>query len=160
MAASQARTQKVKSTQASKQAAQLHQLWRSFGETSGQRKPITGKVKHGEKIGRILGYPTANMRLHRQLPHGVYISLAKFKNRIYPALTFIGAPETFNIHTVRFETYLFGFSGNLYGEWLSVRLLKKMRHNKKFASKEELLRAMHADERAARKFFTTHSIQV
>src|SRR5438132_1039110 len=96
-----------------------------------------GKVLGGNKRGKTLGFPTANIPLHKKIPEGIYISDAKIKGNYYPALTFIGRAITFGENELKSETYLLKNSQNLYGVFVSIRLHKKIRENKKFKSAEE-----------------------
>ncbi len=126
-----------------------------------------GKVRQGDKRGRELGYPTANMFLHKNIEEGVYVSQVKVTSSSsghsesrssvvvwHPALTFIGQAKTFNKTDYKAESWLLDFKENLYGKTLTVKLLKKMRGNKKFDSAERLITQMKQDEKEAREYFT------
>lgn len=115
-----------------------------------------GKVVHGDRRGKKLGFPTANMRYHHQADDGVYISLAKVGDEWHEALTFIGAAKTFGNTQRRAETWILDFNRNLYGQWISVRLLKYTRGNKKFVSVDALIDAIRNDEKQARRYFKQH----
>lgn len=112
-----------------------------------------GKVQHGAKRGRELGFPTANMRLHTKIPEGIYISEVKIQKTIYPAVTFIGNAKTFGEKDYKAESYLLDFNNQVYGQWLTVTLMTKIRNNEKFDSKESLITQIEQDILAARKFF-------
>jgi len=114
---------------------------------------VRGIVRHGDKRGAALGYPTANVRLHQNVHDGVYVSLVSVRGKWHPSVTFIGAAKTFNKTQRILETHIFDFTSQIYGEWVSVRLLRRLRGNKKFHSVQQLLRAMRDDERRARKYF-------
>jgi len=75
------------------------------------------------------------------------------KGITYPALTFIGKAITFGETKLQAESYLLGFSGDLYGKEITINLLQKIRDNKKFNSQEELVAQMQKDLIVARKFF-------
>lgn len=113
-----------------------------------------GKVRSHNKRGKGLGFPTANASLHKNIPEGIYISKTKIKNKQYPSITFIGAAKTFNETRFHAETYILDFNRNIYGQWISVSLLKKIRGNKKFASEKELIKQMKKDKQEAEKYFT------
>src|SRR3989338_1480869 len=98
-----------------------------------------GKVRIDNKRGNKLGFPTANLNLTKNIPEGIYISKVKIQAKKYPALTFIGKAKTFNEQKFQAETYILDFNQNIYGKWISVELLKKIRANKKFNSREELI---------------------
>ncbi|MBU1031433.1 riboflavin kinase [Patescibacteria group bacterium] len=117
-----------------------------------------GKVREHNKRGKRLGFPTANVNLWKKIPEGIYISQTKLQNKIYPSLTFIGIAKTFNETKTLAETYILDFQKNIYNKWISVKLLKKIRDNKKFNSAKELVVRMKKDEQEARKYFSKHAI--
>lgn len=112
-----------------------------------------GKVRKHNQRGKDLGFPTANINLAKIIPEGIYISKIKIGNKLYPALTFIGIAKTFNEKKVQAETYILDFNENIYNQWVSVKLLKKIRKNKKFKSAEDLTEQMKKDEKAGRDYF-------
>ena len=112
-----------------------------------------GKVRVHNQRGKKLGFPTANVNLKKNIPEGIYISQLKLKGKIHPSLTFIGKSKTFNEQKFQSETYILNFNKNIYGKFISVKLIKKIRNNKKFNSAEELVKQMEADEKIARKYF-------
>lgn len=112
-----------------------------------------GKVKSGEKRGKTLGFPTANISLRKKIPEGIYISKAIIERKWYPALTFIGKAKTFDGKEFQAETYFLSYNKNVYGKWISIRLIKKIRGNKKFNSEKELIIAMQKDEEKAKNYF-------
>jgi len=120
----------------------------------GRPWEIRGPVVHGDKLGRVLGWPTANLWLGRHLEpaRGVYaVTVAmpdgterKGVANIGRRPTLGGDPET------RLEVFLFDFDGDLYDRVIGVRLVHFLRPDAKFADLEELKAAIAADERAAR----------
>ena len=113
-----------------------------------------GKVKKHNQRGKTLGFPTANINLNKKIAEGIYISTLKIENKVYPSLTFVGKAKTFNEIKFQAETYILDFKKDLYGSWITVELLKKIRGNKKFNSEKELISQMKKDETVARKYFT------
>lgn len=113
-----------------------------------------GKVKKGKGRGKDLGFPTANLNLHKKIPEGVYLSLTKINEKQIPSLTFIGSAKTFNEKKYQAESYLLDFSGSLYGKYISVNLFKKIRGNLKFKTVKDLINQMKEDKKAAEKFFS------
>lgn len=113
-----------------------------------------GKVRKHNQRGKKLGFPTANLRLRKKIPEGIYISRIKLSDSWYQSLTFIGQAKTFNEKKIHAETYILDFNQDIYSKWISVELLKKIRDNKKFDSAEELVEQMKKDEQEARKFLT------
>lgn len=114
-----------------------------------------GKVRKGNKRGKDLGFPTANVNLSKNIPEGIYISHTKFEGRIYPSLTFVGKAKTFNEKKFQAEIYILDFNKNIYGCWISVKLINKIRINIKFDSQEELINQMNKDEQITRKYFAS-----
>lgn len=112
-----------------------------------------GKVRKHNQRGRKLGFPTANINLRKNIAEGIYVSQTKIEEKIYPSLTFIGQAKTFNEKKFHAETYILDFSKNIYDQWISVQLLKKIRGNKKFNSAEELIIQMEKDKQVARRYF-------
>lgn len=112
-----------------------------------------GKVRKHKQRGKKLGFPTANINLHKKIPEGVYISKTKLNGKVHPAVTFIGKAETFNETKLFAETYILDFKKDIYGKWISVELIKKIRESKKFNSAEELIKEIKKDEQIARKYF-------
>lgn len=112
-----------------------------------------GKVRKYNQRGKKLGFPTANVNLHKNIPEGIYVSTTKVDKNKHKSVTFIGQAKTFNEKRFHSETYILDFNQSLYGRWISVKLLKKTRDNKKFDSAEELIAQMKKDEKVARKYF-------
>lgn len=112
-----------------------------------------GKVRKHRQRGTTLGFPTANLTIHKKIPEGVYISKTKLNGKMYPSVTFIGKAETFNETKLFAETYILDFKKDIYGKWISVELIKKIRESKKFKSAKELIEEIKKDEQIARKYF-------
>lgn len=113
-----------------------------------------GKVITGKKRGAGLGFPTANVRLHRKIPEGIYASEVRVDRKKYHAATFVGSAKTFGEKEYKAESFLLDFSGNLYGKWIIIRIYKKIRDNKKFNSEKELIEQMKNDILRTREFFS------
>jgi riboflavin kinase/FMN adenylyltransferase len=113
---------------------------------------IEGVVEHGNKKGRELGYPTANMSLRDTLApaYGVYAVRACIKGEWKPAVANIGIRPMFQVAAPLVETHVFDFSGDLYGQILRVRPVKKLRDEAKFADIEALKVQMAQDCAQAR----------
>lgn len=114
-----------------------------------------GKVRKHNQRGKTLGFPTANVALHKNIAEGIYISKTKINGEEYKSVTFIGTAKTFNEKRFNAETYILDFNENIYGCWITIEVLKKIRRNKKFDSVEELIEQMKKDEQVARKYFTS-----
>lgn len=116
---------------------------------------ISGVVTKGEQLGKQLGFPTANIRLHKKVPEGIYAGSVTINGKLFYAATFVGSAKTFQKTDVKVESYLLDFDKNIYGKWITVRLYKKIRRNKKFNSVEKLVEQMNKDVEAIREFFKT-----
>ncbi len=120
----------------------------------GRPYEIRGRVVRGHGRGRGLGFPTANVRTESEiLPPGVFLSLVTAGRRSVPALTNVGTDPTFGRGPVGVESYLLGFRGSLYGRDVAVKLLRRLRPERKFASPEALKRRMEADLAEAERYF-------
>ncbi|MBU1119240.1 riboflavin kinase [Patescibacteria group bacterium] len=114
---------------------------------------IAGKVQEGDKRGRELGFPTVNMKIgNLTIPYGVYVVLAKIKERILKGIAHVGIVETFNVKDPRCEVHLLDYNGDLYNERVELNLLKLLRQVKKFHDSQELVLQLKEDEKAARHF--------
>lgn len=123
-------------------------------EKLGRPWEIRGTVVHGDKLGRVLGWPTANIWIGRHLEpaRGVYavtVALpdgreAKGVANVGRRPTLGGDPET------RLETFIFDFAGDLYGREIGVRLIRFLRPDAKFAGLDELKDAIARDVEEAR----------
>ena len=113
---------------------------------------ITGEVVHGDKRGRELGYPTANMRLDPAcgLRHGIYAVRVGVGARRYDGVASFGRRPMFDVGTVLLEVFLFDFSGDLYGRMIDVAFIDWIRPELAFADVAELVHRMDEDSRRAR----------
>jgi riboflavin kinase / FMN adenylyltransferase len=117
---------------------------------------VTGEVIHGEKRGRDLGYPTANLRLDRHcgLRHGIYavrVGRGEGKDRQhYDGVASFGRRPTFDNGAALLEVFLFDFNGDLYGTSLDVAFIGFIRQELKFDSVEALVARMDDDSVRAR----------
>ena len=110
-------------------------------------KPYTiiGEVVHGNKIGRKLGYPTANIDYKEYtLPKsGVYLTVAKIKDKKYLSMTNIGHNPTLNAQEKsRLEIHVLDFDEEIYGENIEISFIKYLREERKYESKEELMKSL------------------
>ena len=117
---------------------------------------IKGIVAKGKQRGKLLGFPTANIRLIQSIPEGVYISQTIISSTSLPSLSFVGKAETFNEDDVKLETYIFNFDEDLYGKEIIVELIKKIRNSQKFQSKEKLIEQMEKDKKEALEYFSDY----
>jgi riboflavin kinase/FMN adenylyltransferase len=120
----------------------------------GRPWEITGPVSHGDKRGRTIGFPTANVPLGRQLEpaRGVYaVQVALADGRLVPGVANIGARPTVGGTESRVESHLFDFAEDLYGQEVGIRLLHFLRDEQRFPGLEALVAQIGLDAAAARR---------
>jgi riboflavin kinase/FMN adenylyltransferase len=118
-----------------------------------KRELIWGKVKPGSKRGKLLGFPTLNLKLHKNISEGVYLAKVKIEGRLFSSLTFVGAAKTFGQKQKKVESYILDFDKDIYGKWITVELSQKIRGNIKFNSEKELIRQIKKDLKFAMETF-------
>jgi riboflavin kinase/FMN adenylyltransferase len=113
---------------------------------------VSAMVIHGDKRGRQLGFPTANLALDPTcaLRHGIYAVRVAAAGRRYNGVASFGRRPMFDTGTVLLEIFLFDFDGDLYGANIDVAFIAWLRDEAMFASAEELVRQMEEDSRLAR----------
>jgi riboflavin kinase/FMN adenylyltransferase len=114
---------------------------------------INGRVIHGEKRGRDLGYPTANIRLDRNcgLKHGIYAVRVGLEDKRFEGVASFGRRPTFDNGAPLLEVFLFDFQEDLYGKQLDVAFIAFIRDELKFDSVAALVRQMDDDSARARE---------
>jgi riboflavin kinase/FMN adenylyltransferase len=129
------------------------------GALLGRPYEIAGTIICGRSVGRKLGFPTANLKPQNEiLPPGIYISWADLGEKSYASLTYIGKRPTFGRHRLHVEAYLFNFRGDLYGRGLRLRLLRRLRSDRKFSSSAALTRQISLDVSRAQAYFHRRSL--
>ena len=124
----------------------------------GRPYRILGRVIHGNQLGRTIGFPTANIRLHRQVNpvKGVYAVKVRLKSgAFFNGVANIGTRPTINGVNQLLEAHLFDFQGDIYGQWLEVELCHKIRNEMKFASFDDLKDQIAKDVETAKNIFKT-----
>jgi riboflavin kinase / FMN adenylyltransferase len=121
----------------------------------GRPFSISGKVAHGDKLGRTIGFPTANISIHRKLSPvlGVYSVLIKLKSQIYSGVCNVGKRPTLGGSKTLLEVFIFDFDEVIYGEHVTVIFKQKCREEKKFESFDELKKQIKKDVEKSRLFF-------
>lgn len=120
----------------------------------GRPYTISGHVITGEQRGRLIGFPTANISLNGRLcpAHGVYqVEVRDEAGRHFYGIANIGERPTFGRITPRLEVHLFDFSGDLYGQTLTVSLLKFIRREQKFDGVDALKAQIEKDVLAVKQ---------
>jgi riboflavin kinase/FMN adenylyltransferase len=125
---------------------------------------MRGEVVGGDRRGRELGFPTANLVPDQALiqpGHGIYAARASFDGEERPAAVNVGVRPTFKTDlVVLVEAYLLDWEGDLYGHALAIDFLSRLRGERRFASVDDLIAQMHRDVEAARAVYTAHSATV
>ncbi|MGO1752470.1 MAG: bifunctional riboflavin kinase/FAD synthetase [Psychroflexus sp.] len=114
---------------------------------------LTGEIVRGKGLGKELGYPTANLKIkedYKLIPReGVYVVQSKIDGQFYFGLMNIGTNPTFDEVDQSIETYFFDLNQDLYGQHISIQLLKRLRDEQKFDGPNQLIEAMNKDKEQA-----------
>lgn len=125
----------------------------------GYHYRICSNIIQGEKLGRLLGFPTANQMLPPQvrLAHGVYaVRLRRANGILYDGVASFGCrPTVVKDGAPLLETYLFDFNDDLYGENCTISFFRFLREQEKFDGFEPLIAQMHRDEKKAKEILKT-----
>ena len=121
----------------------------------GKPYSVAGRVAHGNKLGRTIGFPTANIMLNRLVVpiHGVYAVKVETKTGTYQGIANIGNRPTINGTKPLLEVHIFDFNRAIYGEAIEVSFIKKIRNEVKFANFEALKQQIQRDKTQAVEFF-------
>ena len=117
---------------------------------------ISGRVVHGDELGRTIGFPTANLPLRRQVSpvKGVYaVEVMGLGDKPLPGVANIGTRPTVAGSRQQLEVHVLDVVMDLYGRHIDVVLRKKIRNEQRFASLDELKAQIARDELTAREFF-------
>jgi riboflavin kinase/FMN adenylyltransferase len=128
----------------------------------GRPYGVEGRVVRGEERGRVLGFPTANLRpQNRVIPrNGVYVTATLIDGAWRRSVTNVGTRPTFGgAREPSVETFVMNWSGELYGDVVRVRFLYRLRDEKKFASVEELKKQIEFDCERAEHYFSRAGVQ-
>lgn len=128
-------------------------------EFLGYDYPISGKVVHGDKIGRTIGFPTANLQLEDErklLPaSGVYAVRVSVDGAMYGGMLNIGVrPTVSRSGIVRLEVNIFDFHSEIYDKTISVFLLARVRGERKFNDVAELCTQLETDKQVVLKYLS------
>jgi len=126
----------------------------------GRPVEVLGTVVKGNEIGRELGFPTANINPHHEIvpPSGVYIVKVNIDKHIYNGVLNIGVRPTFYGNKKQdkeptIEVFIFNFKKNIYKKDIEVKFIKRIRSEKKFKSRQDLIQQIKLDVTKARKCY-------
>lgn len=123
----------------------------------GRYFSISGRVVHGAKRGRQLGFPTANINLDKRVVplRGVFaVSVKGADDKTHLGVANLGTRPVFDEKKLLLEAHLFDFDRMIYGRHISVEFFKRLRDERKFSSIDELVAQIATDIKTAREYFT------
>jgi len=122
----------------------------------GRDYSIAGKVLHGEKRGRQMNFPTANIDVAdlAHPPVGIYAVHAESETKKWNGAAYLGYRPTFNGRTLLLETHLLDDTPNVYDQWLNVSFVKRIREDRKFTGHDDLAEQIARDCKAAREILS------
>ncbi|MCX6250299.1 MAG: hypothetical protein NTX61_06060 [Bacteroidetes bacterium] len=116
----------------------------------GNAYSLRGIVVKGQQLGRVLGYPTANLNLHEEsrlfLANGVYAVNITIDGKEYGGMANIGIRPTLDQHELTVEVNIFSFDGDIYGKEILLHFIERIRDEKKFGNLEELKDQLSRDK--------------
>lgn len=119
-------------------------------EYLGRNFMLTGKVVHGDGLGKKINFPTANIQIkepYKIIPkNGVYLAKTIFNSNIYFGMMNIGVRPTIGGKNKSLEIYFFNFKDNIYDKTISIEIINKIRDEEKFSSIDELKTQLKKDE--------------
>lgn len=126
-------------------------------ELLGRNFTYAGEVVNGDRRGRKLGFPTANIEIddrRAMLPNGAYIVRVKVRGQMFSGIANVGDNPTFKVARRRLEVFIDNFSDDIYGEEIFVSFISKLRDEKTFASVDDLKAQLNEDLKTMRNFQT------
>ncbi len=125
----------------------------AFKNLAGHAYTLRGNVVEGNKVGRRLGFPTANLdtkEANKVLPgQGAYAVMVKVNNQWYKGMANVGIRPTLDLNHVTIEAHLFGFNRDIYGKEICIAFLERIRDEMKFSSLDELKTQLEKDAETA-----------
>ncbi len=123
----------------------------------GKLYSVSGRVAYGSQLGRQLGFPTANIHLHRKVVpmSGIFlVEVHGLANKVYRGVANLGTrPTVDGSSRVILEVYIFDFNANIYGHYVRVDFLKKVREEERYDNLEQLKAQIALDVVVAKQFF-------
>ena len=122
----------------------------------GRPYRISGRVAHGDRLGRRLGWPTANIRFHRARPalEGIFTVSVRGLDGSQPGVASVGTRPSIDGRRMLLEVHLLDFRGDIYGRHIEVEFLRRLRDQIRFSSLEALSEQIARDVAVAREYFT------
>ena len=121
----------------------------------GRPFSLSGTIVKGDKIGRKIGFPTANLYIEEKYKlkpqNGVYLVQCHWDNQKYFGMMNVGKRPTISGKETQIETYFLDFDGDLYGKKLNINLLEKIRDEQKYDSLESLGNQLSIDQKSCRE---------
>lgn len=128
----------------------------------GRNHRITSKVISGKKVGKILGFATANLDVHPNMTlirPGVYITRTLYDGEWYGSISNVGCNPTFEQKGFHLETYILDFDQDIYGAEISVEFLERLRDEKKFMNLDDLKKQISSDVNTAKTYFKINKLK-
>lgn len=132
----------------------------------GYRYTLHGKVVEGQKLGRTIGFPTANIEssdIHKLIPgYGVYAVEVEIEGKEYKGMLNIGSRPTFNLNADQrsIEVNIFDFDGEIYGKEVTLVFIGKIRDERKFPGKDALVQQLLLDKESSLRILAESQIKV
>jgi riboflavin kinase/FMN adenylyltransferase len=130
------------------------------GALLGHPYYVDGTIVEGQKRGKTIGFPTANMVTENELipPHGVYATTTTIDGVVHAGVTNVGTRPTFNETEPTIETHLLRYSGDLYGRRVRLSFVQRLRDERRFDTVDALRAQIEADQRRADHLFSRMSV--
>jgi riboflavin kinase/FMN adenylyltransferase len=127
----------------------------------GRDLSLYGRVIHGDKRGKLLGYPTANIQPQHEVipPDGIYAVKIILDGKTYNGVGYIGTAPTFGL-SKRIEVHIFNFNRRIYHKFVEIKFIGYIRPDKKFIDRRELIRQIKLDTVRAKRILATPSPRV
>jgi riboflavin kinase / FMN adenylyltransferase len=116
---------------------------------------LSGRIVTGHRRGQELGFPTANIASQTEvIPlNGIYATSIQFKNKRWLSVSSVGVNPTFGDGPRTVESFILDFEGDIYGEWVKLSFVQRIREEKKFVTINDLIAQMHEDVKRAKTVF-------
>ena len=116
---------------------------------------VSGRIVTGHRRGQELGFPTANIASQTEvIPlNGIYATSIRFKNKQWLSVSSVGVNPTFGDGPRTVESFILDFDGDIYGEWVKLSFVQRIREEKKFVMIKDLIAQMHEDVKRAKAVF-------